>query len=85
MRADIDPKLEVILHKALERDREKRYQSAFEMLTDLEMYLYSDRYGPTNEKLAVYLAEVFPPAKSGSTPAVPTSALPRVSTLESQR
>ncbi len=55
------------------------------MLTDLEMYLYSDRYGPTNEKLAVYLAEVFPPAQSGSTPAVPTSALPRVSTLESQR
>jgi eukaryotic-like serine/threonine-protein kinase len=85
LRDDIDPKLETILHKALERDREKRYQSAFEMLTDLEMYLYSDRYGPTNEKLAVYLAEVFPHAKSGSTPAVPTSALTRVSTLESQR
>jgi len=85
LRADIDPKLDGILHRALERDRDKRYQSAFEMLTDLEMYLYSDRYGPTNEKLAVYLAEVFPPTKPGSTPAVPTSALPRVSTLESQR
>ena len=85
LRADIDPKLEGILHKALERDRDKRYQSAFEMLTDLEMYLYSDRYGPTNEKLAVYLAEVFPPAKPGTTPAVPPPALPRVSTLESQR
>ncbi len=85
LRADIDPKLETILHKALERDREKRYQSAFEMLTDLEMYLYSDRYGPTNEKLAVYLAEVFPPGKPGTTPAVPNSALPRVATLESQR
>jgi serine/threonine protein kinase len=85
LRADIDPKLETILHKALERDREKRYQSAFEMLTDLEMYLYSDRYGPTNEKLAVYLAEVFPPAKPGTTPSVPTSTLPRVATLESQR
>jgi serine/threonine-protein kinase len=84
LRADIDPKLEAILHKALERDREKRYQSAFEMLTDLEMYLYSDRYGPTNEKLAVYLAEVFPRAKTGSsTPSFPTSALPRASTLES--
>jgi hypothetical protein len=22
------------------------------MMTDLELYLYSDRYGPTNEKLA---------------------------------
>lgn len=85
LRADIDPKLEAILHRALERDRDKRYQSAFEMLTDLEMYLYSDRYGPTNEKLAVYLAEVFPPGKAGPTPAAPPNALPRVSTLESQR
>ena len=85
LRADIDPKLNLILHKALNRDREQRYQSAFEMLTDLELYLYSDRYGPTNAKLAVYLAEVFPHVKTGSNPAVPTSALPRVSTLESQR
>ncbi len=85
LRSDIDAKLNTILHKALNRDRDKRYQSAFEMLTDLELYLYSDRYGPTNEKLAVYLAEVFPPAKPGPTPAVPTSVLPRVSTLESQR
>jgi serine/threonine-protein kinase len=29
------------------------------MLTDLEVYLYSDRYGPTNEKLGVYLKELF--------------------------
>ncbi|MDI1321037.1 MAG: serine/threonine-protein kinase [bacterium] len=85
LRADIDPKLEVIIHKTLQRDRDKRYQSAFEMLTDLEMYLYSDRYGPTNEKLAVYLAEVFPPAKPGTTPAVPLPPIPRVSSLESQR
>lgn len=84
LRADIDPKLEGILHKALQRDRDKRYQTAFEMLTDLEMYLYSDRYGPTNEKLAVYLAEVFP-TKPGTSPAVPAPLLPRVATLESQR
>jgi serine/threonine protein kinase len=73
LRADIDPKLEVILHKALQRDRDKRYQNAYEMLTDLEMYLYSDRYGPTNEKLAVYLAEVFPPDKPDTTPSVPAT------------
>ena len=85
LRADIDPKLNTILHKALSRDRDKRYQSAFEMLTDLELYLYSDRYGPTNEKLAVYLNEVFPVAKPGSTPAFPTSAPPRASTLESEK
>jgi serine/threonine-protein kinase len=83
LRPEIDAKLEAIITKALQRDRDKRYQTAFEMLTDLEMYLYSDRYGPTNEKLAVYLAQVFPPAKIGTRPA----ALPQANTspLESQR
>jgi serine/threonine-protein kinase len=55
LRSEIDPRLEAIIQKALQRDREKRYQTAAEMLTDLELYLYSDRYGPTNEKLGVYL------------------------------
>jgi eukaryotic-like serine/threonine-protein kinase len=59
LRSDIDPKLEAIIQKTLQRDRDKRYQTAFEILTDLELYLYSDRYGPTNEKLGVYLKEVF--------------------------
>lgn len=59
LRSDIDTRLEAIIHRALQRDRDKRYQSAFEMLTDLELYLYSDRYGPTNEKLGVYLKELF--------------------------
>ncbi len=58
LRADIDPKLEAIIQKALQRDREKRYQTAYEMMTALEIYLYSDGYGPTNEKLGVYLKEV---------------------------
>ena len=65
LRPDIDPKLETIIQRSLTRDRDQRYQSAYEMLTDLEMYLYSDRYGPTNEKLGVYLRELFnvpPPA-----------------------
>ena len=58
LRAEIDPKLEVIIQKALQRDREKRYQSAYEMLNDLELYLYSDGYGPTNEKLGAYLKTI---------------------------
>ncbi len=58
LRADIDDRLEAIIQKALQRDRDKRYQSAAQMLTDLELYLYSDRYGPTNEKLGVYLKEL---------------------------
>ena len=59
LRPDIDPRLESIIQRALMRDRDLRYQSANEMLTDLELYLYSDRYGPTNEKLGVYLKELF--------------------------
>ncbi|MEI6860864.1 MAG: serine/threonine-protein kinase [Verrucomicrobiota bacterium] len=58
LRTEIDPKLEAIIQKALQRDREKRYQTAYEMMTALEIYLYSDGYGPTNEKLGVYLKEV---------------------------
>jgi eukaryotic-like serine/threonine-protein kinase len=59
LRPEIDARLEAIIQRALQRDRDKRYQTAFEMLTDLELYLYSDRYGPTNEKLGVYLKELF--------------------------
>ncbi len=59
LRPDIEPRLEAIIQRSLQRDREKRYQSAYDMLTDLEMYLYSDRYGPTNEKLGVYIKELF--------------------------
>ncbi|HVU34759.1 MAG TPA: serine/threonine-protein kinase [Opitutaceae bacterium] len=59
LRAEIDSRLEAIIQRALQRDRDKRYQTAFDLLTDLELYLYSDRYGPTNEKLGVYLKELF--------------------------
>jgi serine/threonine-protein kinase len=59
LRPDIDPKLEAIIQKALTRDREKRFQSSAEMMNALELYLYSDGYGPTNEKLAVYLKNLF--------------------------
>ena len=55
----IDEELEGILRKALEKDLGKRYKSAGEMLLDLEMYLYSDGYGPTNEKLGEYLRDIF--------------------------
>lgn len=85
LRPDIDPKLEAIIQKALQRDRDKRYQNAFEMMTELELYLYSDRYGPTNEKLAVYLRDIFPPDRHGRAKLAPSSQSFRVATLESQR
>ncbi|MFM8338261.1 MAG: serine/threonine protein kinase [Opitutaceae bacterium] len=59
LRPDIDAKLEAIIQRALTRDRDQRFQSALEMLTELEMYIYGDGYGPTNEKLAVYLKNLF--------------------------
>lgn len=64
IRAGIDDKLNKIIRRCLTRDRRDRYQSASEMLTALELYLYSDGYGPTNEKLADYLAEVFAQGKA---------------------
>jgi len=73
LRRDIDARLEAIIQKALMRDRDKRYQTAYEMLTDLELYLYSDRYGPTNEKLGVYLRNLM----SQPTPAAPSVPLSR--------
>jgi len=72
----IDDRLEAILQRALQRDRASRYQSAAEMMTDLELYLYSDRYGPTNEKLAVYLRELYSPTATSEAPQLSTPPLP---------
>jgi serine/threonine protein kinase len=59
LRPEIDEGLETIIQKALRRDRDRRYQSAADVLNDLELYLYSDGYGPTNEKLGTYMRELF--------------------------
>ena len=59
LRADVDPRLDDILHRGLTRDRGRRYQSAHEMLTAIEVFLYGDGYGPTNEKLAAYVRDLF--------------------------
>jgi serine/threonine protein kinase len=56
-RSEIDANLADILRRSLERDRDKRYQTAREMMQALEYYLYKDGYGPTNEKLAEYLRD----------------------------
>ena len=64
LRNGIDDKLNDIAKKALQRPRESRFQSAYDMLTALEVYLYSDGYGPTNEKLADYLQDLFAEGKA---------------------
>ncbi len=68
LRPEIDRRLETIIQKALTRDREQRYQTAYEMLHDLEVYLYSGGYGPTNEKLGQYLKDLVGYREPGTTP-----------------
>ena len=65
-RPDIDEKLNAILTKSLERDRDQRYVSADDMLTELEMHIYGTGYGPTNEKLAGYVRDLFGPDGQGA-------------------
>lgn len=59
LRADIDPRLNEILHRALARDPEKRYPNADEFLHDLEYHIYHKGYGPTNETIGRYIRELF--------------------------
>lgn len=48
-----------VLTRCLERKRSKRYQTAEALMMDLERFLYEGGYGPTNEKLALYLKELY--------------------------
>lgn len=66
MRTGIDDRLNRCLHLSLQKDREKRYQNASEMLTALEIFLYSDRYGPTNEKFSSYVQDLYSPDGAGA-------------------
>ena len=75
LRADLDARLEAIIQKLLRRDRDQRYQSSAEVLHDLEVYLYSGGYGPTNEKLGAYMRELF--SVQTPQPPAPLSSLPR--------
>ena len=56
---DESMRLRPILHKCLQRSRDKRYQTAKDLMVDLEKLLYAKGYGPTNEKLAHYLKGLY--------------------------
>src|SRR5262252_3590978 len=56
---EIKPQLNQILQRALARKLEDRYQSADEMLYDLEFYMYQGGYGPTNETMGKFIRELF--------------------------
>ncbi len=59
-RSDVPEALEVLVNKALEREPERRFQDAAEFGYYLEYFLYHDRFGPTNNSLRDYIAELFP-------------------------
>jgi len=56
----IPEKLEAIILRCLEVKPTNRYQTARELVQDLEHYMYDGGYGPTNEKLQRYLGRLFP-------------------------
>lgn len=52
---DLEAPLEQILQRTLERDLSRRYQTADELLYDLEYFMYHGGYGPTNETLGRFI------------------------------
>jgi eukaryotic-like serine/threonine-protein kinase len=56
---EIEPRLDQILQKALQRDLAARYQAADELLYDLEYFIYHRGYGPTNETLGKFIRDLF--------------------------
>lgn len=60
-----------IIDRALARDVALRYQTAGRMGFDLERYMYSNRFGPTNISLHRYLRSLFPDVPNHVDPTVP--------------
>jgi len=57
---NVPAELGKICMKALQYEPLDRFQSARDFGNSLEYFMYHDRWGPTNEKLALYLQKVFP-------------------------
>jgi serine/threonine-protein kinase len=55
----VDDRLNQILQRALARSLKQRYATADELLHDLEFYIYSGGYGPTNETMGKFVRELF--------------------------
>lgn len=68
VRPDTPEAVARIVGSALERSRDRRYQTAKRMGDDLEHFMYDKGFGPTNQTLEAYLRERFP-AAPGHAPA----------------
>lgn len=58
-KSDIPEPIEEILMRALEKDPERRYQTAWEMQADLDRFLAENEFTPSNTHLANFLRQVF--------------------------
>jgi eukaryotic-like serine/threonine-protein kinase len=58
-KADVPEAVEHILMKALEKDREKRYQTAWEMQYDVDQFLSQYEFTPSNIHLSNFLKQLF--------------------------
>jgi serine/threonine protein kinase len=55
----VDERLNSILQRCLNRDISKRFNTADELMYELEYYIYHGGYGPTNETLGKFIRELF--------------------------
>jgi serine/threonine-protein kinase len=67
----VPPEVAQIIDRALVRDVHGRYQTAGRMGFDLERYMYSNRFGPTNISLHRYLRTLYPEIAVHIDPTVP--------------
>ena len=58
-KADIPEAVERILMKALEKDRDKRYQTAWEMQFDIDKFLAGYEFTPSNIHLSNFIKQLF--------------------------
>jgi serine/threonine protein kinase len=58
-KADVPDAVEQILMKALEKDRDQRYQSAWDMQYDLDQFLSKYEFTPSNIHLANFMKQLF--------------------------
>jgi len=58
-KADIPEQVEAILMRSLEKDREKRYQTAWDMQYDVDQFLSQYEFTPSNIHLSNFLKQLF--------------------------
>ncbi len=58
-RDDVPPQIEAIVMKGLEKDRNRRYSSAFDMHIDIDQFLAGHDFTPSNVHLSNFMKQLF--------------------------